>query len=469
MLTATSTGAHAQTTRRSLQKVLLWLTLSILAPYGAADTCFDSSAAHQCTKTENPIDACQEFLNSDPYDLQARFSLCDMHIRSNAALKALIVLDQGLALCGKDRDRCNRLQQSISALEQASNQKPGSAEFRAQQEDNRKICSSRKRQPVHQAIVACEEALIAFPQDPDLHASYGEKLLQGKQPARAVLAFRRALVLRPGDPNFLSWHDAAEDARQTLVDRCLRHTDLEHCNQAIIPGSKDEVRLHRKRSTLYLQQGNRPAALEAMLIVQVIDPNDVQISEQLLQLIPTNAQISDDRLYLPRGRALLETGDVQRAILDLRRASQRAIDRDVALTELRRARAIRQTVVRETCLATGDLAACEDLIIVGEPDEEELRTYVASLRTPKPSPMQTIDPISDTEERTLMLTDAEPSPSAATPSAASISEPEETAKPEPATIAKPKPTVAKAESVQRPQQPSAATYLNLASVDGTTH
>ena len=221
-------------------------------------------------------------------------------------MMALIVLDQGLQLCGRSEANCSRLQSAIGAVERSSGQRPGSNELRAEHAENRAACVRRhiRGSPIYPAILACEKALIAFPKDADLHAAHGEKLLLSKQPARAVLAFRRALSIRPGDPNFLSWHDAAENSRKTMVEYCLRHTELDRCNRAILPGTSDEARLHLHRSDLYLKQGDTDAALESLLIVQIIDPDNAKVSEQLLQLLPTSDAVGDDRQQQSADRAV---------------------------------------------------------------------------------------------------------------------------------------------------------------------
>ena len=446
-------------THRSVAKPLLfmlpWL-LAVLPLAGyAAETCFDSAAKHQCLSNDKPVEACTDTLEADPYNMSVRFALCDAHLQRGAPMMALIVLDHGLQLCGRSESNCARLQTAIDAVERSSAQQPGSAELRAEHAENRATCVRRhiRGDPIYPTILACEKALIAFPKDADLHAAHGEKLLLSKQPARAVLAFRRALSIRPGDPNFLSWHDAAEDSRQTMVEHCLRHTELDRCNRAILPGTRDEAQLHLHRSNIYLQQGDTDAALESLLIVQIIDPNDREVSQQLLQLVPANSNIQDDRLYLARGQALLARGDLQAAIADLRRASSRKLDRAAAQAALQQARRQRTALVQAQCFDAGDANACKSLLLAGEPDEQKIQRFIDSLNRPATKP--TTKPVS--KPKTTLAAMSATSATAA-PTTAPVSTP---------TVTKSKPIVAAKPS--SPPPTLAATYSNKATSQGITH
>lgn len=369
----------------------LWILAALPMTSMAAEVCFDSKKAHQCLSNDNPVAACSDTLDADPYNLSVRFALCDAHLRRGAPMMALITLDHGLQLCGRSEANCTRLQKSVDAVEHTSGQRPGSAELRAEHAEDRNTCTRRhiRGNPIYPTILACEQALIAFPKDADLHAAHGEKLLLSKQPARAVLAFRRALNIRPGDPNFLSWHDAAEDSRKTMVEHCLRHTELDRCNRAILPGTQDEAKLHLHRTKLYLQQGDKDAALESLLIVQILDPNNADVSQQLLQLVPSGSKIEEDRLYLARGQAQLARGNWEAAMADLKRVRGSALERRTAQAGLQQARQQRAAVVQSQCFDARNVSNCKSLLVAGEPDEQNIRSFIASLNRPVPKPQLT--------------------------------------------------------------------------------
>lgn len=367
----------------------LWILAALPMASFAAETCFDSKKAHQCLSNDNPVAACSDMLDADPYNLSTRFALCDAHLRRGAPMMALITLDHGLQLCGRSEANCARLQKAVDAVERTSGHRPGSAELRAEHAEDRNTCASRhiRGNPIYPTILACEQALIAFPKDADLHAAHGEKLLLSKQPARAVLAFRRALNIRPGDPNFLSWHDAAEDSRKTMVEHCLRHTELDRCNRAILPGTQDEAKLHLHRTKLYLQQGDNDAALESLLIVQILDPNNREVSQQLLQLVPAGSKIEEDRLHLARGQAQLARGNWEAAIADLKRVRGSALERSTAQAALQQARQQRAAEVQSQCFDARNSDNCKSLLVAGEPDEQKIRGFIASLDRPAPKPV----------------------------------------------------------------------------------
>ncbi len=419
----------------------LWILGVLPMASMAAEVCFDSKKAHQCLSNDNPVAACSDTLDADPYNLSVRFALCDAHLRRGAPMMALITLDHGLQLCGRSEANCARLQKSVDAVERTSGQRPGSAELRAEHAEDRNTCTRRhiRGNPIYPTILACEQALIAFPKDADLHAAHGEKLLLSKQPARAVLAFRRALNIRPGDPNFLSWHDAAEDSRKTMVEHCLRHTELDRCNRAILPGTQDEAKLHLHRTKLYLQQGDKDAALESLLIVQILDPNNREVSQQLLQLVPAGSKVEEDRLYLARGQAQLARGNWQAAMTDLKRVRGSALERSAAQAGLQQARQQRAAVVQSQCFDARNLSKCKALLIPGEPDEQQIRGFIASLDQPRPKPVVKPKPTPVTTPEVI----AESAPAKSTPTT--------TAPEKPARVQ------------------LAAHYSNKASAQGVTH
>lgn len=427
---------------------LLWLLVALPMASHAADTCFDSNTAHQCLSNDDPVAACSDTLEADPYNLSVRFALCDAHLKRGAPMMALITLDHGLQLCGRSEANCARLQKAADAVERSSGQRPGSAELRAEHAQDRDTCVRRhiRGNPIYPTILACEQALIAFPKDADLHAAHGEKLLLSKQPARAVLAFRRALNIRPGDPNFLSWHDAAEDSRKTMVEHCLRHTELDRCNRAILPGTQDEARLHLHRTKLYLQQGDNEAALESLLIVQILDPNNTEVSQQLLQLVPAGAQIQEDRLHLARGQAQLARGNWEAAMADLKRVRGSRLQQKTAQVALQQARQQRAAAVQSQCFDARNLGNCQSLLVAGEPDEQKIRGFIASLEQPAPQPV--------TKPRVV----SKPSPDT-----------QQEPKPVKTTVAVAKSTPTKPAPVKANRTQLAASYSNKASTQGVTH
>lgn len=447
-------GNKRQSCAKRLKPMLFaffWTLAALPIASFAADTCFDSKKAHQCLSNDNPVAACSDTLEADPYNLSVRFALCDAHLRRGAPMMALITLDHGLQLCGRSEANCARLQKSVDAVERTSGARPGSAELRAEHAEDRNTCVRRhiRGDPIYPTILACEQALIAFPKDADLHAAHGEKLLLSKQPARAVLAFRRALNIRPGDPNFLSWHDAAEDSRKTMVEHCLRHTELDQCNRAILPGTQDEARLHLHRTKLYLQQGDKDAALESLLIVQILDPDNTAVSQQLLQLMPAGNQVSEDRLYLARGQAQLARGNWEAAMADLKRVRGSQLERSTAQAALQQARQQRAAQIQSQCFDARDAGRCQALLVAGEPDEQKIRGFIASLNRPAPKAIT----------RPVNKPVAKPASEPTTAPVRRVTKPELMARSTPTKSAKEKPV----------QIQLAANDSNKASAQGVTH
>ena len=464
------TGRRPRVSRTYVRWLVVSLAL-VVSALGHA-VCHDPVPAHACLNAAEPIPACDEFLRFNPYDVDVRLSLCEAHKRNGSPLRALITLDKGLQFCGSDTASCERLRAAVAALEGDASLQAGSAQLRAAQEDQRLTCLSRARMPANRAIVACEEALVAFPNEAELHGAFGEKLIQGKQPARAVLAFRKALELEPGNPNFLSWHDRAETDRRYLAERCFLQTEVERCNQALLPGTQDEAQLHLHRSRLLLQGGNSAAAREAMLLVQMLQPQDRALSRELLQFLPAEQELRDAQLYLPRGRAYLTSGELDRAIEDLRRALEFQADRELALQELERARLLRAAVVQRDCLDSVDVERCQGLIMSGEPDEQKILAHIATIReaqariqggataaTPRLQ-VAVVDTPAITGEASAATSDSITSASSADSAA-----PRSAAEPAASS------TVASAAAAKTSTRglPLTATLRNSVSVDGVTH
>lgn len=364
--------------------LLLTCTLSATAFAASANVCFRAAPAHACLADADPLASCQQALDTDPYDLNARFSLCEVYLQDQEVMQALLTLDQGLKLCGRNKSACSRLQITLSNLEERSEQQARddtSAQrnaTKAKQETQRRICLKRMKGDL--SLNSCKELLVAFPKDATLHEALAIKLVKRGQPAQAVSAFRTAQALGADSTAIQEQLAKAEVARQALVKSCMASSDLNACNRALLVGSADESKLQARRATLLSNAGNRTAALEASIIAQSLDGKNRAIAKQVLNLAGNN-QLSDARHYFARGKARATLGSSNAALGDLRTALARGHDSTEINPVLTAVLKVRAAQVERECLQQLQLQPCERLIIASEPDRALILQHMDKLKT----------------------------------------------------------------------------------------
>ena len=378
---------------RSLRNTGFTLLLLVWSSAAAAQSvCYRAAEADECLGKTDPRAACEASVNTDPYDLSARFSLCEVYLKDDQPLQAWMVLDQGLKLCGRNRRTCSRLQIALSNLEEESEirSRDDSASERsrrlANQESQRRICLRRMNGDL--SLNACNEILLSFPDDVDLNVALAEKLINRGFPARAVRTFQHAID--KGGNGLQASLRQAEQARTTLAAACLAENDLDQCNRALLPGAEDESRLQLRRAELLRAAGNTGAATGALLLAQTLRPDDAGIARQIVAALP-QSNLDDGDQAAARGRAHLALGNADAALRDLQRSQRLGIEAQEIAAELDKARSLRAGVVERECLQRKDIDACRKLLIAGEPDAQRIRAHIAALErpVPKPAPVQT--------------------------------------------------------------------------------
>jgi hypothetical protein len=361
----------------------LALTLSATAFAASDAVCFRAASAHECLASADPLTSCQQSLETDPYNLKARFALCEVFVQSDKVMQAWLTLDQGLKLCGRNKSACSRLQITLSNLEERSEQQSRddtSAErdaIKARRETQRRICLTPMKGDL--SLNSCKELLLALPKDASLHKALAAKLVKRGRPAQAVAAFRTAQALGADSNAVQNQIEEAQAARQLLVKACMASSDLNSCNNALLVGSADEAKLQARRAELLRSSGNKTAALEAIIIAQSLDGKSPRIAKQLLDLAANN-QLSDARHYFARGKAQATLGSNTAALPNLRTALARGYDTSEVNSVLAPLLKMRQTAVERGCLQQQKLAPCQELIIANEPDRQLILQHMDKLK-----------------------------------------------------------------------------------------
>ena len=136
-------------------------------------------------------------------------------------------------------------------------------------------------------LISCYDALNLQPNNPDLLVAEADALVRLKRPGEAVGVYRNALHAGAA-PRAVEVRIAAALAlRRPLLDVCLSGegpTALTACDSAWLPGSADEVAVHKRRGFL-LQSANQPsAALDAYMAAARLRPGDREVARYIVSL-----------------------------------------------------------------------------------------------------------------------------------------------------------------------------------------
>jgi tetratricopeptide (TPR) repeat protein len=355
-------------------------------------TCYIDVESHPCVQAADAVPACTRALQENPFDFQTRLSLCAAHLKDEANadryMDAYIVVNQGEEQCGSNQYVCQKYKVAKSMLleEDSGGLPERSISAKERCDYGRELCLSRLSTGL--GIRGCDQALICNPEDAVLYSKKGQKLLKQDRPTEAIVAYRNADRWNPSNAEILASLAEAEQARLSLVADCKKGISLDECNRALLPGEADEFDIQYQRGKSLLAEPNPEAALQAFVDAQNVDPTNKSLAIDLLELL-RRLEGDDPRAFIlvhARGRALLATGKTDDAILALKQAKRMEPTNDIVRAELTAARSIRQQDIADGCLTTNSIAACESMILPGEPDESKIRQHIARL-TPPPKPL----------------------------------------------------------------------------------
>jgi tetratricopeptide (TPR) repeat protein len=172
-------------------------------------------------------------------------------------------------------------------------------------------------------VPACDEALKSRPDDLQLVLAKGDALMQANHPADAMLVYRHATALKPGNEAVKGKLAAALTQRQTLLSRCetgMGVAAVQACDAALLRGAQDEFTIDRRKGIL-LQSMNQPGpALDSYIAANVLKHDDESVALAIIALTDSTGR-RDPVALAARGTALLALGRSSEGSATLRQAT----------------------------------------------------------------------------------------------------------------------------------------------------
>lgn len=241
-------------------------------------------------------------LNSKPNSLEAQLNLADALIDQGCYKDAVPVLESALSQRPRSSELQSRLRAARSMLsEEHFFEGLGNAQETAKFQHDQLRCTKLAD------VSACDDALRTRPDDPQLTVAKGDALLHGGRAADAMLAYRHAGELQPGQESIKTKLAEAEAQRQALVTQCEGTADAaaaDACQAALLHGTADEFVLLKRKGILLQSMDRSDPALDAFIAADVIKQDDPSVALAIVAL--TDSTRRKDALALAaRGSALL--------------------------------------------------------------------------------------------------------------------------------------------------------------------
>jgi len=276
----------------SIHCLVFWLltAVSIAAAQEGLASCLSTSG-------EAAVNACRRELNLAPYDLDIRFALSDALIGLRRHKEAVEVLKDGLARSPGSA----RIKKKLSLAESYLEEQSWIERRRAQQAGaagatvSKRLDTKTKLNMIRctklqggSALKACESVLTVLPDDPSLHRSKADALLEMDRVVEAVLAYRQSLRLAPDDVETAKKLTVAQSKRKAIATECQRlagSAALRACDTALLEGAEDEFALQRRRGDILLAMERTAEAKEAYQSALKLNPDDLETKKKLDSLI----------------------------------------------------------------------------------------------------------------------------------------------------------------------------------------
>ncbi len=291
----------------------LWVAILLAGPADA-----DTGHVATCEPESQPqVATPRAELNSQPNSLEAQLKLADALIDLGCYRDAVPVLEAGLA----QRPRSSELQSRLRAVRSMLSEEHffeglGNARETAKFQHDQLRCTKVGD------VGACDDALRAKPNDPQLTVAKGDALLHGGRSADALLVYRHARELLPADDAVKTKISDAESQRQVLVQQCEGTADaaaVDACQAALLHGTPDEFVLLKRKGILLQSMNRADAALDAFIAAEVIKQDDPSVALAVVALSDSTGR--KDALGLAaRGSALLILGRGTESLQALQRA-----------------------------------------------------------------------------------------------------------------------------------------------------
>lgn len=260
----------------------------LVTPVAAANppSCLSASG-------ETAVEVCRFELDLAPHDHNIRFALSDALIGLHRFQEAVNVLREGL----EQFPGSNRIKKKLTLAESLAQEQLWIEQRRArsaQKTDQPRLDAVTKRNIIRctklkgsTAIEACNEALVTQPGDPSLHKARADALLSLGRIGESILAYRKALLLYPGDKETRQTLQTAQAKREALIGQCQQQdgsSALTSCQSALLKGERDESAIQVRIGELLLGLRQTTKALSAYEAALAVDPGNKEITEKIALL-----------------------------------------------------------------------------------------------------------------------------------------------------------------------------------------
>lgn len=217
------------------------------------------------------VASCQEELDKNSRNLEARLALAIALDKLNRKHEALQVLDQGLVIFGGDTASKSILEERRWILQQQPN---------TVSDATTKVsiikCTTLTGTT---ALKACNAGLSQLPENTELLVGKGDALLSLSPPGviAALGSYNEALAIDPTNKAVKRKLDDTELLRQQAVSNCMKDTGgaaLTACKLGLLDGAFDEAAIRARRGDLLVSMNQDEDALGEYRLAFKLDPDN---------------------------------------------------------------------------------------------------------------------------------------------------------------------------------------------------
>ena len=270
------------------------------------------------TSGETAVIACRRELNLAPHNLNIRFALSDALLSLSRHKEAVEVLKEGLERSpGSDR-----IKKKLSLTESYLEEQSWIEKRRSQQRDSAGVADSKrlstetklniircKKLKGDRALKACNSVLSVLPDDPSVHRSKADVLMEMGKIVEAVLAYQESLRLAPDDAKTSEKLSAAQSKRTAIVTECQRLSGaaaLSACDSVLLKGATDESAIQKRRGDLFLGMKRTEDAKKAYQSALELSPDDLETKKKLDSLSTPVSIVAVDKSARPQRSAIAQ-------------------------------------------------------------------------------------------------------------------------------------------------------------------
>jgi tetratricopeptide (TPR) repeat protein len=162
-------------------------------------------AACQSGRQSEPVTEAAAALEREPNELGPRMRLADALVDQGCYQEAVAVLEAGQQAYPRNKELSGKLRDVRSLVTEQTY-----IEGLTQAAEGAKLQRNQLRCTRLADVTACDDALKSKPDDEQLLLAKGDALMQGNRPTDAVIAYRHASQLKPGDDAIKTKLAAAE-------------------------------------------------------------------------------------------------------------------------------------------------------------------------------------------------------------------------------------------------------------------